>query len=127
MIRRDTLDSPLPPSATVDPKEVAYYTAMAEEWWKPQGRFATLHRLNPVRLKFICDRVCRHFGRNPEKHLRPLEEVYNLDYNAEEYLKKHKIIDPETNERVTTQEEFGSLLKRNWSIHPKESCATCHR
>ena len=69
MIRRDTLGSPLPPSATVDPKEVAYYTAMAEEWWKPQGRFATLHRLNPVRLKFICDRVCRHFGRNPEKHL----------------------------------------------------------
>ena len=42
MIRRDTLDSPLPTSVTVDPKEVAYYTAMAEEWWKPQGGFASL-------------------------------------------------------------------------------------
>lgn len=78
MIRRDTLDSPLPTSVTVDPKEVAYYTAMAEEWWKPQGRFASLHRLNPVRLRFICDRVSRHFDRNPNKHL-PLDGLRVLD------------------------------------------------
>jgi len=78
MIRRDILDNPLPPSATVDPKELAYYTAMAEEWWKPQGRFASLHRLNPVRLRFICDRVARHFGRNPDKHL-PLQGLRVLD------------------------------------------------
>jgi len=78
MIRRDILDNPLPPSATVDPKELAYYTAMAEEWWKPQGRFVSLHRLNPVRLRFICDRVARHFGRNPDKHL-PLQGLRVLD------------------------------------------------
>ena len=70
---------------------------------------------------------CLDCHREPEKHLRPLEEVYNLDYDAEDYLKKNKIIDPETNKRVTTQKEFGMLLKRNWDIHPKESCATCHR
>ena len=40
---------------------------------------------------------------------------------------ENKIIDPETNKRVTTQEEFGLLLKRNWNIHPKESCSACHR
>lgn len=78
MIRRDLLDKPLPTATTADPKEIAYYTAMAEEWWNPRGRFKTLHQLNPVRLRFICDRVARHFGRNPEKHL-PLDGLRILD------------------------------------------------
>jgi 2-polyprenyl-6-hydroxyphenyl methylase / 3-demethylubiquinone-9 3-methyltransferase len=78
MIRRDTLDAPIPKSETVDPKQVAYYTAMADEWWKPTGRFKTLHQLNPIRLSFICDRVARHLGRNPEKHL-PLDGLRIVD------------------------------------------------
>jgi len=78
MIRRDKLDTPLPSSATADPKQIAYFASMAEEWWNPKGRFKTLHQLNPVRLRFICDRIARHFGRNPEKHL-PLEGLRVLD------------------------------------------------
>ena len=70
---------------------------------------------------------CLDCHRAPENHLRPLEEVYNLDYDAEEYLAKNEIIDPETNERITTQKDFGLLLKKNWSVHPKDSCFTCHR
>ncbi len=78
MIRRDRLDQPLAEPTTADPKQIAYYNAMADEWWNPQGRFKTLHQLNPVRLRFICDRVARHFGRNPEKHL-PLDGLRLLD------------------------------------------------
>jgi len=69
---------------------------------------------------------CLDCHRAPELHLRPLEEVYNLNYNAEDYLKENTIKN-EDGERVTTQEELGKLLKKNWSIHPKESCTTCHR
>jgi len=78
MIRRDQLDTPLAEATTADPKQIAYFTSMAEEWWNPDGRFKTLHQLNPVRLKFICDRVCNHFDRNPEKHL-PLDGLRVLD------------------------------------------------
>ncbi len=78
MIRRDRLDQPLAEATTADPRQIAYYNAMADEWWNPQGRFKTLHQLNPVRLRFICDRVARHFGRNPEKHL-PLDGLRLLD------------------------------------------------
>ena len=70
---------------------------------------------------------CLTCHRAPEKFIRPLEEVYNLDYDAEKYLANRKIIDPKTQKRITTQEEFGMLLKKNWSIQPKESCSTCHR
>jgi 2-polyprenyl-6-hydroxyphenyl methylase/3-demethylubiquinone-9 3-methyltransferase len=77
MIRRDQLDAPIP-EGTVDREQVARFATMAEEWWNPQGRFKTLHQLNPVRLRLICDRIARHFGRNPEKHL-PLAGLRVLD------------------------------------------------
>ena len=70
---------------------------------------------------------CLTCHRAPEKFIRPLEEVYNLDYDAEKYLAERKIVDPKTQKRITTQEEFGMFLKKNWSIQPKESCSTCHR
>ena len=69
---------------------------------------------------------CLDCHRSPELHLRPLEEVYNLDYDAEKYLTKHDIKNDD-GERITTQEEFGLLLKKNWSIQPKNTCSTCHR
>ncbi len=46
-----------PRDKTVDPAEVARFAAMAEEWWDPKGKFAPLHRFNPVRLEFIRDRI----------------------------------------------------------------------
>lgn len=36
-----------------DPKEIAKFDALAEEWWDPDGRFRPLHRINPVRLDYI--------------------------------------------------------------------------
>jgi hypothetical protein len=70
---------------------------------------------------------CLTCHRNPENFLRPLEEVYNLNYDAEEYLAAHPEIKNDQGEHITTQKEFGNLLKKNWSIQPKESCSTCHR
>ena len=35
---------------TIDPKEVAKFEAMADEWWDPNGKFKPLHMLNPCRL-----------------------------------------------------------------------------
>ncbi len=69
MIWRDRKSAPLSPSSTADPHEVARFAAMAEEWWDPDGRFSTLHRLNPVRLAFIRERVCRLLDREPDADL----------------------------------------------------------
>ncbi len=40
-------------TASVDAAEVAKFSALAAEWWDPAGKFAPLHRFNPVRLSFI--------------------------------------------------------------------------
>ena len=66
---------------------------------------------------------CLDCHRNPEKNLRPLEEVYNLKYDAAQYIKDH----PELAEQgVKTPEDLGLKLKEQFKIAPKTTCATCH-
>ena len=66
MMWRDRKSPPLAPASTADPAEIARFTALANTWWDPDGPFRTLHRLNPVRLAFIRDRVCRLMNRAPD-------------------------------------------------------------
>jgi 2-polyprenyl-6-hydroxyphenyl methylase / 3-demethylubiquinone-9 3-methyltransferase len=51
-------------ATTIDENEVARFSAMAEQWWDPGGKFKPLHKINPVRLAYIRDHVIRHFGRD---------------------------------------------------------------
>lgn len=67
--------------STVDPAEIEKFRRMAEEWWDPNGKFRPLHRFNPVRLGFLKDRLCRHFGRDP-KAGRPLAGLRLLDIGS---------------------------------------------
>jgi len=62
MLLKDRLGRPWPQSKTVDPNEIARFTALAEEWWNPNGKFRPIHRFNPVRRDYIIDRITRHFG-----------------------------------------------------------------
>ncbi len=63
---------------SVDPEEVARFSALAEKWWDPKGEFAPLHRFNPTRLGFIRDRAAERFGRDP-KARKPFEGLKLLD------------------------------------------------
>jgi 2-polyprenyl-6-hydroxyphenyl methylase/3-demethylubiquinone-9 3-methyltransferase len=67
--------------STVDPAEIEKFRRMAEEWWDPKGKFRPLHRFNPVRLGFLKDRLCRHFGRDATAG-RPLEGLRILDIGS---------------------------------------------
>src|ERR1700759_4740999 len=49
---------------TVDPGEIERFSRIAEEWWDPAGKFAPLHKLNPVRIGYIRDRVAAHWARD---------------------------------------------------------------
>jgi 2-polyprenyl-6-hydroxyphenyl methylase / 3-demethylubiquinone-9 3-methyltransferase len=64
--------------ASIDPKEIAKFSAMADAWWDPSGKFAPLHKFNPVRLSFIRATAAAHFGRDA-KSLKPFEGLTLLD------------------------------------------------
>lgn len=63
---------------TVDRAEVARFARMAASWWDPEGEFRPLHRLNPVRVAFIRDRLVRHFARD-SRALAPFAGLRLLD------------------------------------------------
>lgn len=49
-------------STTIDREEVAQFSAIASEWWDERGKFAPLHRMNPIRIGYLRDRAQAHFG-----------------------------------------------------------------
>ena len=70
--------TPAHAATSVDPAELEKFAAIADEWWSPEGKFKPLHRLNPVRLGYIRDRLCAHFGRDP-RSVRSLEGLALVD------------------------------------------------
>lgn len=66
-------DPPRP--TTLDPAEIEKFSALAAQWWDPNGPFGQLHRMNPVRLQYIRDFATRHFGRQGRQPLAGLSAV----------------------------------------------------
>jgi 2-polyprenyl-6-hydroxyphenyl methylase/3-demethylubiquinone-9 3-methyltransferase len=64
--------------SSVDVAEVERFSRLAADWWNPRGKFAPLHRFNPVRLGFIRDRALARFGRDGRAR-RPFEGLRLLD------------------------------------------------
>src|SRR5688572_22072061 len=60
-----------PMATTIDPREAEHFGRMAADWWDPRGSSAMLHKLNPVRLAYIRDRLDQHWGLD-EHDLKPL-------------------------------------------------------
>jgi len=60
--RPDLSDQAAGPS--IDPADVARFSAQAAEWWDAKGPFAPLHKFNPARLAFVRDRAAERFGRD---------------------------------------------------------------
>ena len=53
--------------SSIDPAELARFSAISAEFWDPGGSMRMLHRINPVRLRFIRDQACRHFERDAHR------------------------------------------------------------
>jgi 2-polyprenyl-6-hydroxyphenyl methylase/3-demethylubiquinone-9 3-methyltransferase len=65
-------------TSSIVPDEVARFSALAAEWWDPKGKFAPLHRINPVRLGFIREQALARFGRDGALR-HPFEGLSALD------------------------------------------------
>ena len=72
------MSSQTAPRSSIDPAEVETFSRIAAEWWDPRGKFAPLHKFNPVRLGYVRDNAIRHFGRDGSTR-RPLEGLRVLD------------------------------------------------
>ena len=65
-------------TTSIRPEEAAHFGGMAADWWDPDGKSAVLHKLNPVRLEYIRDRIDQHWQVD-EHGFRPLQDKTALD------------------------------------------------
>jgi 2-polyprenyl-6-hydroxyphenyl methylase/3-demethylubiquinone-9 3-methyltransferase len=63
---------------TVDQKEIQAFSKDAAHWWDQDGPFKPLHRLNPVRLSYIKEKICAHYERDALS-LKPFTGLDILD------------------------------------------------
>ena len=46
-----------PGQSTVNPGEVAHFSKLSSLWWDEHGEFAQLHRMNPIRVQFMKEKL----------------------------------------------------------------------
>jgi 2-polyprenyl-6-hydroxyphenyl methylase/3-demethylubiquinone-9 3-methyltransferase len=63
---------------SIVPEEAERFGKLAADWWDPDGASAMLHKLNPVRLKYIRDRIDQHWQCDECSRI-PLEGKTALD------------------------------------------------
>jgi hypothetical protein len=54
---------------------------------------------------------CLECHRNPEKFIRPPEQVFNLNWKTNE----------------TAQKEMGAKFVHDWKVNSTQNCSACHR
>ena len=64
-------------------------------------------------VKTLSMKFCLDCHRNPDSRLRPLDEITNLAWTAED--------------SGGTAEEVGAKIREELNINPKDNCSTCHR
>ena len=78
MLRKDLKRAFGPVAGTADPAEIARFDALAEEWWKPDGAFKTVHAFNRVRVDYLREQLPKLMGRDPAS-AEPLHDLQIID------------------------------------------------
>lgn len=43
--------------SSVNANEIAFFSKLSQQWWDESGEFGILHRMNPVRVGYIRDKI----------------------------------------------------------------------
>ncbi|GMN01885.1 bifunctional 2-polyprenyl-6-hydroxyphenol methylase/3-demethylubiquinol 3-O-methyltransferase UbiG [Erythrobacter sp. MTPC3] len=65
-------------NVTIRPEEAEFFSDLARDWWNPNGKMASLHQVNPVRMEFIRAAIDAHWG-GDSRSIRPLTGKTALD------------------------------------------------
>jgi len=69
------------PTSSINPDEIAHFSRLSSQWWDEQGEFGLLHKMNPLRMQFIRDKLLEvaRDASNDCVDLEPLEGKDVLD------------------------------------------------
>lgn len=65
---------------SVNQDEIAHFSKLSSEWWDERGEFEFLHKMNPVRMQFIRDKLLEVAqDENPELKSDGADALEGLD------------------------------------------------
>ena len=85
--------------------EFNHFTNLANEWWKPAGKFKILHTLTPLRIKYIKSMFC-----NENRNFKTIvfcEHVYQM---VRKSLYKRSTGEPVTHSVLRFKRKFGCFM-----------------
>jgi 2-polyprenyl-6-hydroxyphenyl methylase/3-demethylubiquinone-9 3-methyltransferase len=44
-------------TSSINPAEIAHFSRLSSQWWDEAGEFSFLHKMNPVRIRFIREKL----------------------------------------------------------------------
>lgn len=68
--------------ASVDRADMARFDRLGDRWWDARGPMAALHRLNPIRIRYLRDLMVRHFEGGSPGPGKPLAGLRVLDIGS---------------------------------------------
>tara|TARA_B100000963_G_scaffold359123_1_gene385525 strand:- start:22261 stop:22992 length:732 start_codon:yes stop_codon:yes gene_type:complete len=63
---------------TANKDEINKFNKLAKEWWDPKGKFAPLHKFNPIRQEYLVNKISEHFNLNLNNQ-NPFNKINILD------------------------------------------------
>jgi 2-polyprenyl-6-hydroxyphenyl methylase/3-demethylubiquinone-9 3-methyltransferase len=67
-------------SSTINPEEIAHFSKLSSQWWDEKGEFSFLHKMNPVRMQFIADKLLEvAYDERPDTELERSNILKGLD------------------------------------------------
>ncbi|KAJ7494737.1 S-adenosyl-L-methionine-dependent methyltransferase [Mycena galericulata] len=61
-------------TSSVNPAEIAHFSRLSSQWWDEAGEFSFLHQMNPVRVRFIREKLLE-IARDEQPALEPTASV----------------------------------------------------
>ncbi|KAI0766599.1 S-adenosyl-L-methionine-dependent methyltransferase [Trametes elegans] len=65
--------------SSVNPEEIAHFSRLSQQWWDERGEFGMLHKMNPVRMQFIRDKVVEIQREEDEANVNEFQPLSGLD------------------------------------------------
>lgn len=44
-------------TGSVNASEIAFFSRLSSQWWDEQGEFGLLHKMNPIRMQFVREKL----------------------------------------------------------------------
>ncbi|KAH9852026.1 S-adenosyl-L-methionine-dependent methyltransferase [Lenzites betulinus] len=65
--------------SSINPDEIAHFSRLSQQWWDERGEFDQLHKMNPVRMRFIRDKVLEVQREEDERKANETRPLSGLD------------------------------------------------